>query len=135
MSGETGIDSDLSYEPGEPLHWSVLVETDAHGRLARRKLARFVAGPFSWPQFCAASRLPGKALAVWELVHHRKRVTRRAIVTLPNDMLEEAGIGEDAKARALMLLQQAGLIEVARSPGRSPRITLIELEGSEGPSA
>jgi hypothetical protein len=130
MSGASGIDDELRYEPGEPLRSSRLIETEAHKRLARRK--RFIAGPFSWSQFCTASRLPGKALSVWELAQHRKRVTGLSAVTLPNEMLEEAGINEDAKSRALKLLEQAGLIKVARSPGRSPRIALVELEACDG---
>ena len=125
MSELTGIDEELRYEPGEPLRRSELVESEAHERLKRRRLARFIAGPFPWAQFCTASRLPGKSLSVWELIHHRKRVTRSTVVTLPNEMLEEAGINEDAKSRALEALEQAGLITVERSPGRSPRVSLV----------
>ena len=90
------------------------MESEAHEKLKRRRLARFIAGPFSWAQFCTASRLPGKSLSVWELIHHCKRVTRSTVVTLPNEMLEEADINEDAKGRALEALEQAGLITVER---------------------
>jgi hypothetical protein len=47
-------------------------------------------------------------------------------------LLKEAGIGENAKSSALVLLEQAGLIKVDRSRGRSPRIALGELEAPGG---
>jgi hypothetical protein len=133
MSGS--LDENLRYEPGEPLHWSELVETKAHGRLRRRKLREFIAGPLPLPQFFLAAQLPGKALAVWLLVHFRTRITRRDEVTLPADLLAKAGIDHPTtKARALLSLEQAGLIRVARSPGRAPRISLIEPDSPPFPA-
>jgi hypothetical protein len=125
----TGMDSELGYESGEPLIWSELAETSGYRRLRRKKLSQFIAGPLPLPHFFIAADLPGKALAVWLLIHFRTRITKRAEVTLPADLLAQIGAGHPGtKARALRSLEDAGLIHVDRAVGRSPRITLIELE-------
>ena len=36
-------------------------------------------------------------------------------------------LGRDAKARALQQLEQAGLVTVAKTPGRNPRMTVLEM--------
>jgi hypothetical protein len=132
MDGLTGIDSELGYEPGEPLHWSELVETPGHRKLRRRKLTRFIAGPLPLPHFFIAASLPGKALAVWLLIHFRTRVLTRSEVTLPADLLGNVGANHRVtKARALRSLETAGLIRVSRAAGRASRITLIEVEVTE----
>lgn len=96
------------------------IETEA----LKRRRSGYVRGPFTFSDFCAAARLPGKALAVWCLLQHRMRLTRQAEVTLPNSLLESAGIDRNAKARALRDLEAAGLVQVSRLPGQSPRVAL-----------
>ncbi len=50
-------------------------------------------------------------------------------VTLPADYLAAWGIDKDAKRRSLATLEEAGLIRVvARGPGRSIRVALVEPE-------
>jgi hypothetical protein len=73
------------------------VETEPQKRHRRG----FIRGPFPLPEFHAAARLPGKALAVWLFANHRVRMTRKAEVTLPNTLLEAGGVDRNAKARAL----------------------------------
>ena len=94
----------------------------------KRHKGRFVGGPFLWPQFKLAAQLPGKALAVWLLVHHQSRLKRRPVVTLPGDMLMDCGISRDANKRALAALEHIGLVSVARSKGRSVRVSLVNLD-------
>jgi hypothetical protein len=105
---------------------TVEIETEA---LKRHRLG-FIRGPFTLPEFHAAARLPGKALAVWIYVAHRVRVTRNHEVTLPSSLLEAGGIDRHAKAKALHALEQAGLIQVVRATGNTPRISLLYLSGA-----
>jgi hypothetical protein len=85
----------------------------------------FVRGPFPGEQFEIAARLSGKALVVWELVHHQCHLRRKAEVTLSTILLERVGVGPDAKVRALRYLEKAGLITVTWQAGRAPRIALV----------
>ena len=103
------------------------IETEA--TLRRRR--RYVRGPLPLAEVCAAARLPGKALAVWLLAHHRMRITGKTMVTLPSSLLEEAGIDRNAKARALSNLERNGLVEVRRQRGRTPLISLVGLPASK----
>ena len=127
MSSSTGIDAELGYEPGESLNWSELLETPAHKRLARKRLSQFVAGPLPMAQLCVAANLPGKALAVWLLIHFRTRVLKHREVTLPAGLLESVGVDHPTtKVRVLRSLEDAGLIHVSRAAGKASRITLVE---------
>ena len=124
----TGMDAELGYEPGELLRWSELLETPAHRKLRRKKLAQFIAGPLPLPHFFIAANLPGKALEVWLLIHFRTRLMRRTEVTLPAGLLEQAGVVHSTtKASALRSLEDAGLIRVSRAAGKASRISLVEL--------
>jgi hypothetical protein len=90
----------------------------------------FIRGPFSGEQFEIAARLPGKALAIWLLVHHQLRLRRKGgeeEITLPTALLERVGVDKFAKARALRHLVKAGLVTVTRQTGHSPRIRLREV--------
>ncbi len=70
-----------------------------------------------------ASRLPGKALALYLATRHRFDLRRTPEVTLPADYLAAWGIDKDAKRRSLATLEAAGLIRVVgRGPGRSIRV-------------
>ncbi len=93
----------------------------------KRQKGRFLRGPFPWPQFRMASRLPGRAAIVWLLIHHQTRMTRKPEVTLPKGLLMDCGINRDTNQRALAALEHIGLISVIRSKGRSVRVSLIEL--------
>ena len=99
------------------------VETEAR----KRRNRRFIRGPFQWSQVRTASRLPGKAVVVWLLLHHQSCLRRRPReITMPNAMLAEFGVDRFAKARALRDLERGGLIRVKRAKGQSSRITLVE---------
>ena len=90
-----------------------------------RPTYRFLKGPIPLTALCAASRLPGQALAVFMAIHHRTALTGNSRVTLPKKLLEELGVSRDAKARALHALEAASLIAVERASGRAARIKLL----------
>ena len=71
--------------------------------------ARFLKGPVSLVSLAVAARLPGKALAVYLATRHRCDLEDRSTVTLPAALLQQFGVGRDAKARALRALKDAGL--------------------------
>lgn len=91
-----------------------------------RRGERFLKGPISMPDIATAARLPGQALAVFLAVHHQTALTKKSLVTLPATLLGELGISRDAKARALRVLEGAGLVTVARTKGRNARIQLTK---------
>jgi hypothetical protein len=75
-----------------------------------------------------AAKLPGRALALYLAVHHQTTLTGKALVTLPSNLLTELGISRDAKARGLRHLEQAHLIQIERSCGRSVRVSLQQID-------
>jgi hypothetical protein len=93
----------------------------------RRSGGTFIRGPFAMAELCSAGKLPGKSLLVWLLVHHRVRMTHEPEVTLPHRLLASAGIDSRAKARALVALERAGLIQVRRERGKTARILLTKM--------
>ncbi len=105
---------------------AVEVETGALREAKRRYTGRFLKGPVPMRDIAAASRLPGKALAVFLAVRHRADLTRSAAVKLPTSLMRELGVSKDAKARALHQLEAAGLVTVERKRGRSPVITITQ---------
>jgi DNA-binding MarR family transcriptional regulator len=100
------------------------VETNLTRRSRVRRTERFLKGPIALPEIAAASRLPGKALAVLLAIHHQSDLTGRPVVTLPARLLADLGISRGAKSRGLRVLEKAGLVTVARSRGRAARIQL-----------
>ena len=87
----------------------------------------FVRGPFPGKQFEIAARLPGRALLVWELVHHQcwLRRNKEIAVTLPAELCDRVGLKPDARLCALRHLEKAGLVTVTWEIGHSPRICLV----------
>jgi hypothetical protein len=84
----------------------------------------FIRGPFPLSEVRVVGKLPGKALLVWLLIHHRVRMTRQPEITLPSGLLASVGVDPRAKARALIALEHAGLVRVRQSPGKTARISL-----------
>jgi hypothetical protein len=86
----------------------------------------YLRGPVPLAWLSAAARLPGSALAVgialWYLAGLRRT---RQDLALSSERLQEFGVSRHAKDRALRHLAEAGLVEVARKKGRSPRVTLF----------
>ena len=123
-TGPSSNDSSPSFlESGAGGISVVEVETHALRAARARQMGRFLLGPIPLLDIATASRLPGRALAVFLAIHHRQAITRNPVVTLPKRLLAELGVTKDGKARALHALEAAGLVRVERRYGRSPTIT------------
>jgi hypothetical protein len=124
-TGPSPYESSLSFQDTSDSDFSVVeIETAALRAARTRQAARFLKGPIPLRDITVASRLPGRALAVFLAVHHRVALTRNPVVALPKRLLAEFGVGKDAKAGALRALETAGLIRVERQAGRQPKIRL-----------
>jgi hypothetical protein len=62
---------------------------------------------------------------VWLLIHHRRKLTETAWVSLSSRDLTRLGVGETDKRRALKLLEAEGFIRVERARGCSTRVRLV----------
>jgi DNA-binding transcriptional ArsR family regulator len=93
---------------------------------------KFIAGPIDVSWVCQASRLGVKALLVGLALWHLKGLRRDNSFLVSNLMLQEWGIQPDAKRRALGALEKAGLIAIERRGKRSPRVTLVVGNTSNG---
>lgn|SRR5450631_762800 len=100
------------------------IETEVSRQSKVRHKGRFLKGPIPMHLIARAAKLPGQALALYLAVHHQTALTGKALVTLPSALLTELGISRDAKARGLRHLEQASLIRIERSCGRSVRVGL-----------
>jgi DNA-binding transcriptional ArsR family regulator len=85
---------------------------------------RYLQGPIPWPWIVAAAALPGRALVVGLCLWRLAGATKSRTVVLGNSDLEPFGIDRATKSRALAVLEDAGLIAVARHPSRFPAVTL-----------
>jgi DNA-binding transcriptional ArsR family regulator len=103
------------------------MDVDINTLEPRAKIAdgRFLKGPIPWSWIAAAAALPSRALLVglclWRLVGAMKNDT----FSFGNSDLRALGIDRATKSRALRALERAGLIKVARQPGRFPKVTLL----------
>ncbi len=96
--------------------------------LPRHKNERFFYGSVPHSIISLVSPLPGKALATYLAIWDRTKLDGTGKpITLPNAFaLDPWGVNRHAKARALRSLEAVGLIHVQRSPGRAPRIMLLD---------
>lgn len=121
-----------SYESTLPLpEGEVEVETRWSSRRATMG-GRFLKGPIAMADIAVAAKLPGRALAVYLAARHRADLTRCTAVTLPRSLLADLGVDKSAKARALRHLEEAGLVTVARTVGRSARVTVSMMMNVDG---
>jgi hypothetical protein len=108
----------------EPRIAEVEIPTVASHNRAVRISGRFLKGPIAMPLISQASRLGGRALAVYLAVHHQTVLTGKRAVTLPKGLLTDLGIDKDGKARALKSLAAAGMVQVHHQRGKSARVSL-----------
>ncbi len=108
------------------------VPSGEHTRVPKSKTSRerikgeeFLAGPIRIPWLEAAAKLPGAAFKIAVLLRHHKNLKRTDTMKLSNKAVERFGVSPDAKRRALIALQDAGLITMSSATGRSPIVTLI----------
>ena len=97
-------------------------QTKAAGQHKRK--CRYIGAPVGFvSDVCRLTR--GRAAAMVALcVYRRTKVCNSQTVTLPTAELAELGVDLSHKRRALIELQQAGLIEVEQSRGRTAQVTL-----------
>ena len=93
---------------------------------------KFIAGPIDVSWVCRAGRLGVKALLVGLALWHLRGLRRSNSFIVSNLMMREWGVQPDAKARALRALERSGLIRVERRGKRSPQVTLVVGNPSNG---
>ena len=109
-------------EPGCKLAASVLALPSPKAGPKRRPLY----GPIPWSWWLPASRLPGKALQVGAVCWLLAGWNRSAEFELALDDRAEFGLSRFSASRGLDTLERAGLVSVARRPGRSPVVTILD---------
>jgi hypothetical protein len=96
-------------------------------RLPRPKAGeKFLKGPIPLNWLSKAARLPGKSLHVGIAIWFTASLSRSATIPLSNVAGLPFGLDRNAKYRALLWLEEAGLIVVHRKLGRSPMVTILE---------
>jgi hypothetical protein len=92
--------------------------------------ARFLKGPVPWAWLRTAIRLHrrGRALDLGLLLWLEAGLTRSRVVRVNLSRLGDLGISLESASRALRNLELAGLVSVARRPGRQSEITLLDAE-------
>jgi hypothetical protein len=72
--------------------------------------------------------LPGKCLAVYQLLVLWARLQQTQTICLTTHQCQRASLTRREKQRALHQLEQAGLITVTRQHGKNPRVTVLALD-------
>jgi hypothetical protein len=72
-----------------------------------------------------SAKLPGKSMHLAVALLHLVAVEQRDTVILSNRACEKFGLDRNAKYRALLSLEGAGLVRVQRNLGRSPVVTIL----------
>jgi len=94
---------------------------------------RFLKGPIMLNWLIRASILPCKTLEVGIVLWYYSGVKKSRRFGLPNKILKEFGVNRYAKARALKQLLKAGLISMEQGTGKSPVITLLDINDDVKP--
>jgi hypothetical protein len=88
---------------------------------------KFLKGPVPFAWLAMASRLPGKALAVGVVLWQSAGYRRCRTVRLNQSRVDEMDIPRRTTQRAVQALEHAGLVAVARVPGRALSVTLLDV--------
>jgi hypothetical protein len=92
----------------------------------KAKKDTFVQVPLWWAEQAAQATRTPQAL-VWLWLLHLSWQEHSLTFKLPNGRLAVRGVSRFAKTRALHRLEAAGLIQVSRERGKSPKVTLLYL--------
>ena len=111
----------VSREPGCKLEVSVLDLSEPDTGPERRPLY----GPIPWSWWLPASRLPGRSLQVASVCWLLAGWERSADFELALDGWAEFGLSRFSASRGLDTMEGAGLVAVARRPGRSPIVSIL----------
>lgn len=93
---------------------------DSKQRTSERFIRRI---PLDWA--LQATALPGQALAVGAMLWFRAGLSDCRTVRMPYRLLGQGGVSTHTARRALRALEAAGLVSVAKEPGKSPIVTLL----------
>lgn len=85
----------------------------------------FVKGPIPLDWLAQAGRLPGKAAQVGTILWFLSGLNDSKTVKLTNIFPKRFGVDRFAKNRALVELENAGLVAVARAAGRAPVVAIL----------
>jgi hypothetical protein len=91
----------------------------------------FLMGPIPWAWLDRAGRLPGKALAVGLVLWRQAGLKSNRTVHLCLAGSRSLGLREASARRGLKELENAGLVEVRRLPGRGIDATLLDVRADE----
>ena len=86
----------------------------------------FLKGPIPLAWLEEAARLPGKSLHAGVALWYAAGRAKSAAIPLSNIASLHFGLDRNAKYRALVWLEEAGLIAVERKLGRAPVVTLLD---------
>jgi hypothetical protein len=96
---------------------------------------KFIKGPISAPWLIQASKLGVTPLLLGLVLWYLSGLRKARTVQISNVTCREWGVEPDAKRRALLKLEKAGLVAVDRCEKKSPKVTLvIHLAATETPS-
>jgi hypothetical protein len=90
----------------------------------RQRSKRLMGAPFEFVVEVCRSTQGRAALVVALYIYRRAIVCNSYTVTLPSDELTKLRIGRRDKNKALLRLQQAGLIVLVKVKGRTTQVTL-----------
>jgi hypothetical protein len=111
-------------EPGCKLAVSVLDLPEPEAGPERRPLY----GPIPWSWWLPASRLPGRSLQVGAVCWLLAGWIQWAEFELALESWAEFGLSRFSAWRGLDTLERVGLVSVARRPGRSPIVAILDVE-------
>ena len=96
-----------------------------------KKGEKFLKGPIPWDWLSMASKQPGKALHVGNVLWFIAGIKNARTIALSGKIMEDMGIKRNAGYRGLAALEEVGLISVTRHRGRCPVITINKLKETE----
>jgi hypothetical protein len=86
----------------------------------------FLRGPIPLAWLSLAARLPGKTLALALALWFQSGRKNSREVSLSGPILERFSVRRKAMYRGLDALQAAGLVSVAKQPGKNPTVTILD---------
>ena len=98
---------------------------DGGGEKLPTKLKKFIRGPIPLGWITKAAGMEGKTLHVGMTLWFLSGLKRSCKVALSQSKLKLFGVSRQASYRALLRLEDAGLVSVDRHPGRNPIVTIL----------
>ena len=94
------------------------------------KKALFLRGPIPLEWLAAAATLPGKTLNVALALRWLQGMSAGQPFKLAQKALDMLNVSRETAGDCLVRLEQHGLIQVVRKPGRSPIVSIVELHSA-----